>query len=287
MPESFSRGPLLLIGGAEDKVGSKAILRRFVQLAGGREARIAIIATASAFHDLVGKRYISLFTALGAAHAELLPLDSRAQASNRNLLNQLDEATGIFITGGDQLKITAVLGGTPVAKKIRERSVQGAVIAGTSAGASVASEHMMAYGDSGIAPRKDMMQFAPGLGLISGVVVDQHFGQRGRTGRLVTALAHNPDLIGIGLDEDTAVEIVPHGLVTVIGSGSVLIVDGSHTSFSDIHVIAQHTPLTIFDLRIHVLSQHYHYDLNRRMPLQPNEPLPPQPEYDGISGEGI
>lgn len=278
---------MLLIGGAEDKVGGKTILSRFVRLAGGRDARIAIIATASAFHDLVGRRYVALFTELGAAHVDLLQLNDRTHARRPDVLAQLDNATGIFMTGGDQLKITAILGGTPVAQKIRDRNRQGAIVGGTSAGASVSSEHMMAYGASGIAPRKAMMQFAPGLGLIDGVVVDQHFGQRGRTGRLVTALAHNPDLVGIGLDEDTAVEIDSHGLLTVLGRGSVLIVDGSGTSHTDIHALPDHAPLTIFDLKIHVLSRGYHYDLASRMPRLPNEPLAPPPELEGFGGEGI
>lgn len=287
MSQHHTRGPLLLIGGAEDKIGGKTILNRFVRLAGGHNARIAVVATASAFHDLVGRRYVGLFSDLGVAHVEVLPLNDRYQARNPEVLHRLETATGIFMTGGDQLKITAVLGGTPVAAKIRERNRLGAVVAGTSAGASAASEHMMAYGASGIAPHKSMMQFAPGLGLISGVVVDQHFGQRGRTGRLVTALAHNPDLIGIGLDEDTAVEIDANGMMTVLGRGSVLIVDGTGMSYTDIHNIPDHAPLTIFDLRVHVLSRGYHYDLATHTPRLPNEPLHLPPELDGLGGEGI
>lgn len=288
MNDSFEgRGPLLLIGGAEDKAGSKTILKRFVELAGGRAARVVIIATASAFHDIVGQRYVTLFTQLGAAQATLLPLNDRAQASSAAVTAQLEAATGIFMTGGDQLKITALLGGTPAARKIREANLRGAVVAGTSAGASVASEHMMAYGASGIAPHKDMMQFAPGLGLISGVVIDQHFGQRGRTGRLITALAHNPDLIGIGLDEDTAIEIQPNGFLTVLGRGSVLVVDAAATTWSDIYTVSDYAPLTMFDLRVHVLSQRYHYDLTTRTPHQPNEPAAPLPTTEGIGGEGI
>lgn len=282
-----ARGSLLLIGGAEDKAGSKTILKRFVELAGGRAARIVIIATASAFHDIVGKRYVTLFTRLGAAQATLLALNERTQASSPAVLAQIEAATGIFMTGGDQLKITATLGGTPTARAIREANRRGAVFGGTSAGASVASEHMMAYGASGIAPHKDMMQFAPGLGLVGGVVIDQHFGQRGRTGRLITALAHNPDLIGIGLDEDTAIEIQPNGFLTVLGRGSVLIVDGAGTTWSDIHSVSDHAPLTMFDLRVHILAQRYHYDLATRTPHLPNEPAAPMPDFQGVGGEGI
>lgn len=282
-----THGSLLLIGGAEDKVGSRTILSRFVQLAGGRGAQIVVVATASSFHDLVGQRYVSLFTALGAAHVEVLTVRDRDEARHAEPLAQLDAATGIFITGGDQLKLTAIIGGTPVAQHIRQRYAAGCVFGGTSAGASVAADHMMAYGASGIPPRKAMMQFAPGLGLISGVVIDQHFGARGRAGRLLTAVAHNPDLLGIGLDEDTAIEIEPNGWMTVLGRGSVLIIDGTEMSYTDIHRVSDNAPLTIFGMRMHVLSTGYHYDIRTRTPALPTAPPPVPVETEGMEGEGI
>lgn len=280
-------GSLLLIGGAEDKVGSRVILSRFVQLAGGSQARIAIMATASSFQDLIGERYMSLFAAMNVAHVEMLQVRDRMQAQQEEPLAQLDAASGIFIAGGDQLKLTAILGGTQVAQRIRQCHRKGCVVGGTSAGASVAAEHMMAYGSSGIPPRKSMMHFAPGLGLISGVIIDQHFGARGRAGRLMTAVAHNPGLLGLGLDEDTAVEINASGLLTVLGRGSVMIVDGTEMSYTDIHRIPENAPLTIFGMRLHVLSSGYHYDIGSRMPWLPTLPLPIPPETEGIDGEGI
>jgi cyanophycinase len=286
VPEQQTRGVLLLIGGAEDKAGSRVILRRFVHLAGGATARIAIIATASAYQDLVGQRYAALFSALGAAHVELLRVHDRAQAQQPGPSAQLAEATGIFLTGGDQLKLTAVLGGTRTADAIRRRFNAGCTVGGTSAGASVAAEHMLAYGAAGLPPRKAMMQFAPGLGLIGGVVVDQHFGARTRAGRLMTAVAHNPALLGIGLDEDTAAEIDPAGWLTVLGSGAVTIVDGAELTYSDIHHIPEQAPLTIFGLRMHVLANRYHFDLATRVPHLPTETsLHPEPGY--VYGEGI
>ncbi len=280
-------GPLLLIGGAEDKVGSRTILNRFVQLAGGSQARITVVATASSFEDLVGQRYATLFASLNSAHVEILQVRNRLQAQMTEPLSQLDQATGIFVTGGDQLKLTAVLGGTPVARHIRQRHQAGCVVAGTSAGASAAAEHMMAYGSSGIPPRKAMMQFAPGLGLISGVVIDQHFGARGRAGRLMTAVAHNPGLLGLGLDEDTAVEISSGGMLTVMGRGSVMIVDGTDMSFTDIHRIPDNMPLTIFGMRLHVLSSGYRFDIASRVPHLPVGPFQPPPDIQGVDGEGI
>jgi cyanophycinase len=280
-------GALLLIGGAEDKVGSRTILRRFVQLAGGPTARIAIMATASALFDYVSQRYARLFMDLGVEHVETVRVRDRADAMQPEPIEQLDRATGIFLTGGDQLKLTAMLGGTPVAAYLRQRHAAGAVIAGTSAGASAATEHMLAYGVSGFPPRKAMMQFAPGLGLISGVVIDQHFGARSRAGRLMTAVAHNPDLLGIGLDEDTAIEIAPNGMLTVIGRGSVMVVDGSNVTYTDIHRVPENVPIAIFGFVVHVLAHGYQYNMRTRTPHVPS-PLPAAPpELQGVEGEGI
>lgn len=268
------RGALLLIGGAEDKVGNRTILKRFVQLAGNQHAHIAVIATASAFHDLVGQHYAELFTALGAARVDILHLHNRVEAQQPEPVAQLQAASGVFMTGGDQLKLTAVLGGTPVARFLRQQHAAGCVVGGTSAGASAASEHMLAYGTSGIPPRKAMMQFAPGLGLVSGVVIDQHFGARGRAGRLMTAVAHNPHLLGLGLDEDTAVEIDHEDRITVLGHGSVMVLDGIDMSYTDIHLVADHAPLTIFGMRIHMLAQGYGYDMRTRVPRMPSSGTP-------------
>lgn len=283
---STTPGRLLLIGGAEDKVGGRAILTRFVQLAGGHAARIAVLATASSFQELVGQRYVALFSELGAGHVAVVRVQDRVQARQEEPLAQLGEASGIFITGGDQLKLAAMLGGTRVAEAIRQRHLAGAVVGGTSAGASAAAEHMLAYGASGIPPRKAMMHFGPGLGLIRGVVVDQHFGARGRAGRLMTAVAHNPELLGLGLDEDTAVEIDASGMLTVLGSGSAIVVDGAGMTHTDIHSVPDQAPLTIFDMRVHVLASGYHYDIPTRTPHLPAE-LPPYVEPGFLNGEGI
>lgn len=281
-------GPLLLIGGAEDRSGSREVLAHFVQMAGGSAAHIAVIATASSFYEYVGQRYVDLFLEMGAARAEMLQARDRFEARQLPASLQLEQATGIFITGGDQLKLAAMLGGTPVAALIRRRAAEGCVVAGTSAGASIVSTHMIAYGASGIPPRKGMMQFAPGLALLDGVVVDQHFGARSRAGRLATAIAHNPELLGIGLDEDTAVEIDTHGMLTVFGRGSVMIVDGAGLSFTDIHNVAEQVPITIFGLHLHMLTRGYHFDLHTRQPSFPRTPPPEAAEAQrGIEGEGI
>ena len=277
-------GTLMMIGGAEDKVGNRTILRRFVELAGGDQSRIAIIATASEIYEIVSQIYERIFTELGAADVHVLKLYSREDCCDENILAPISESSGLFLTGGNQLKLMTILGGTPAATRIRRAYRAGCSVAGTSAGASAVCQHMMAYGMSGITPRKAMMHFAPGLGLINRLLVDQHFGARGRTGRLVTALAHNPYLLGVGLDEDTAIEVDSKRMMSVIGRGSVTIVDGTEMSYNDIYRISDHAPLSIHNMRFHLLTHGYQFDINRRSPVVPA--TPPLPFEAGLYAEG-
>ncbi|GAC1361803.1 MAG: cyanophycinase [Herpetosiphon sp.] len=272
---SQTNGVLMLIGGAEDKAGNRSVLRRFVQLAGGDDARIGIVATASSIPEIVAATYERIFTELDVRDVCAVPLYRRENCLDEATIDLLNGCTGIFLTGGNQLKLMTVLGGTPAATRIRRRFRHGSVVAGTSAGASAVCEHMLAYGRSGITPRKDMMHFSPGLGLISRVVVDQHFGERGRTGRLITAVAHNPNLLGLGLDEDTAVEIAPDQRLRVFGRGSVMVVDGGDVGFNDLPTISDHAPLAVFNLRLHVLTHGHSFDIPSRLPLVPDAPVVP------------
>ncbi len=286
-PPDTNSGMLMLIGGAEDKVGNRAILRRFVELAGGSKARIAIIATASEIHGIVGRTYHHIFSELGVADVHVMDLNRREQCLEPDKLEPLDDATGIFLTGGNQLKLMTIIGGTPAATRIRRIYRGGAVVAGTSAGASAVCQHMMAYGSSGTTPRKAMMHFAPGLGLVTRLLVDQHFGARGRTGRLITAIAHNPYLIGVGLDEDTAVEVDARRMVRVFGRGSVMFVDGAGANYNNIHRLPDNAPLAMFDLRFHILTHGHSFDVHARQPVVPTiPPAPFEPEVY-LDGEGI
>ncbi|MBA3943213.1 MAG: cyanophycinase [Herpetosiphonaceae bacterium] len=280
-------GMLMLIGGAEDKVGHRSVLRRFIELAGGPAARIAVVATASEIHDIVATTYHRIFTDLGVADVRIMPLYSREACDDDAILATFNDATGIFLTGGNQLKLMMTLGGTRAATRIRRVYRYGCVVAGTSAGASAVCQHMMAYGDSGTTPRKAMMHFSPGLGLISRLLVDQHFGARGRTGRLITALAHNPYLLGVGLDEDTAIEIDAKHLMHVFGRGSVMVVDAGDMSYSDLHRLPDNTPLSIFNLRMHLLTHGHSFDIATRTPLVPATPPLPFEPPTFASGEGI
>jgi cyanophycinase len=256
-------GTVIVIGGAEDKVRDRVILGRFVTLAGGSEARIAVIATASSFGMEAGDRYRTVFTELGAAEVMTLNAVSRAQANDEHSAGIIGNSTGIFMTGGNQLRLSSMLGGTRLADAIMARFTAGAVVAGTSAGASAISSHMIAFGASGATPKHRMAQIAAGLGLLPGAIVDQHFQQRNRLGRLLSLIAQNPSLLGLGVDEDTAGVVGPDQVMEVIGRGSITVVDGS-ASETDAWEIRGHRPLMISGVVLHSLPAGYRFDLRRR-----------------------
>jgi cyanophycinase len=256
-------GTVIVIGGAEDKVRDRVILGRFTALAGGRDAKIAVIATASSLGMEAGERYKAIFTELGAA--EVLPLNAvtRMQANDEHVARIIRDSTGIFMTGGNQLRLSSMLGGTRLADAITMRFTAGAVVAGTSAGASAVSSHMIAFGASGATPKHRMAQIAAGLGLLPGVIVDQHFQQRNRLGRLLSLIAQNPSLLGLGVDEDTAGVVGPDQVMEVIGRGSITVVDGA-ASETDAWEIRGHRPLMISGVVLHSLPSGYRFDLRRR-----------------------
>jgi cyanophycinase len=261
--EGEQRGYIVPIGGAEDKLGDEAILKRFIKLCGRRDARIAVLPTASELRS-TGRRYEELFRDLKAAKVWVLPFETRAQCSDREELAVLEKASGVFLTGGSQLRLGTTLGGTPVAKALRLMNARGAHVAGTSAGAAFLSEHMIAFGEEGSTPRAGMVSLAPGLGLTNRVIVDQHFRQRDRLGRLLTALAYNPFAHGIGLDEDTAAFIGPDDTLEVIGSGAVTIVDPSEMEYSSMDEAKEGEPVSMVGVKLHILLDGARYDLHRR-----------------------
>jgi cyanophycinase len=263
IPDGATRGYIIPIGGAEDKEHAPVIHRRFIDLCGGADARIIVIPTASKVAD-TGDRYVRMFKDLGAGAAERLDFDSRRDCSEQNRLDRIAQATGIFITGGNQLRLTTILGGTPVAKLIRQRNAEGVHVAGTSAGAAFLSEHMIAFGEEGSTPLAGKVTLAPGLGLTNRFVIDQHFRQRDRLGRLLTALAYNPYAHGIGLDENTAVFIGPDNVVEVEGSGAITIVDASGLEFSSMDLVDEGDPICLIGLVMHVLVAGATYNLHTR-----------------------
>ncbi len=262
-PDGEARGWIVPIGGAEDKEADPKVLRRFVEICGGSDAHIVVIPTASRLIE-TGTQYARLFPELGAAEVTVLDFDTRRDCHEQNRLDTIERATGVFFTGGNQLRLSTLLGGTPVAKLIRVLNARGLPVGGTSAGASILSEHMIAFGQEGSSPRAGSVRLAPGLGLTNRFIIDQHFRQRDRLGRLVAGLAYNPFAIGIGLDEDTAAFIGPDDTLEVEGSGSVTIVDASELSFSSMDRAGEDDPVCLLGLRVHILIAGATFNLHTR-----------------------
>lgn len=265
------RGNLVIIGGAEDKEFDCVILRRFVELAGGKEATIAVITTATEYPREVGNQYRTLFYDLGAHRVEALFITKREDAGDLHLAEQIKQCTGIFFTGGDQLRITSIIGGSRVDEAIRRAYEHGVVIAGTSAGASVMSDTMIVEGDSADTAKKCTLNMAHGMGLLEEVVVDQHFAQRGRINRLLTAVAQNPYVLGVGIDEDTAIVVNPDATFEVIGSQTVTVVDGRFIRYTNVSESEPNEPLALSNVVLHILPTGYSFDLGHRQPFSAKE----------------
>ena len=264
-----TQGPVMPVGGAEETEPGGEILERFVDLAGGKKARIAIIPTASDDPQRSGDGYATLFREMGVREADWLRVERREDANGEPSLSLLREATGLFITGGDQARLVELLVGTLVMECIRMRNADGVIVAGTSAGASILSALMMA-GGTGVggdsnesAARKGMVDVVAGFGLLQDIIIDQHFSQRGRLGRLLSVFAGTPGLIGIGLDEDSAVLINREGTLEALGSNMVTIVDGRNT-ISDYFDRQDGEVLTITGSSLHVLAGGRQFDVDAR-----------------------
>ena len=258
-----ARGYIIPIGGAEEKLRNPEILGRFVELCGGTPARIAIIPTASELED-TGRNYEKLFRRLGVDHARVLPLFTRDDCKITEHADYIEKADGVFMTGGNQLRLSTTLGGTPVAQLIRRRNAQGMHVAGTSAGAAFMPEHMIAGGAEGSTPSPDKVTLAPGLGLTNNFIIDQHFRQRDRLGRLLTALAYNPFAVGIGLDEDTAAFIRPGDNLVVAGSGGITVIDPSELTHSSMDSARRNEPVSLIGVRLHILISGGRFEIRTR-----------------------
>src|SRR5579862_1921310 len=255
-------GPLIAIGGAEDKVRERTILRYFLEVAGGSDASVVVLATASEWPEAAGERYAELFYALNADSVEVLRIATREEAlvAGAEAHERLEYATGLFITGGGQLRLSSILGGTQVAATIQARHAAGMLVAGTSAGAAFLSRHMIALGDSGATPRRRLVHLAPGLGLAPDLVIDQHFRRRDRLGRLLTALSYNPGLLGVGIDDNTAAVIDAEGVLRVLGAGAVTVVDARDMRYTDSHAVHRGQPLAMLGVKLDVLSSGCRYE---------------------------
>ncbi len=258
------RGYLIPIGGAEKKSRKPAILERVTSLAmqNGR-SHLVVIATASQSED-TGPRYVQLFKELGVDDAVSISPQSRSDCEREDYLTTLQETSMIFITGGNQLRLSSVIGGTSMARMIRRQHARGVHVAGTSAGAAIISEHMIAGGEIGPTPRRQGVDMAAGLGLTSSLVIDQHFRQRDRLGRLLTALFYSPFLTGLGLDEDTAAFIDPQGEFEVVGSGAITVVDPGNLQYTSVDSVKPGKPVSLIGLTVHVLTAGARYNIHTR-----------------------
>lgn len=268
---STQQGPVMAIGGAEDKFRDRVILTRFAELAGGQDARIAVIPTASSIES-AGERYKAIFLGMGVDHVDIAVVGDRPDANSDSVAGMIEDATGIFMTGGNQMRLAAILGGTRVMKKILERNRNSAVVAGTSAGASILSSHMVAYGSSGNSPKMRMAQMVAGFGLVPEAIIDQHFRQRDRLGRLMMMVASNPSLLGVGVDEDTAAIFGEDGSLEVLGRHSVTIIDGAD-AYTDVYRVKGHGGITLSGAKIHVLTGGHVFDtMSRTLVATPELP---------------
>jgi cyanophycinase len=260
----LSSGSILAVGGAEDKVSKRGILERFVKEAGGTHARIAILPTASTIPVERAAFYGQVFAHLGAGEAYPVPILTRRDAQAAAHTESIGSATGVFITGGDQSRLVNVLSETRAFEAIRDRLLGGAVVAGTSAGASAFSATMIVGGQTGLQLRKNAVKLAPGLGVITRLIIDQHFSQRQRLGRLLTAVALEPERLGVGIDEDTAIVYYGNGQIEVIGKGQVFILDGSKAVTRGLEKHPATRPFTLSDVVLHVLTAGDTFDVLAR-----------------------
>ncbi len=267
MPQSLNTA-IMVIGGAEDKLHGREILHDFFWRAGGTDARIAIIPSASREPVVIGDRYQTIFADMGASEIKVMNIDDRVQCELPELQEYVSECTGVFLTGGDQLRLCGLLSETPVMNIVRSRAQTGQItLAGTSAGAAVMGYHMIAGGGSGESPNHSLVDMTLGLGIIPEVLIDQHFHNRNRMGRLMSAIVCHPTLLGIGIDEDTCALFEGDGILQVLGKGAVTILDPSEMTYTNQAEIDKTEPLSMANLRLHVLSAGGRFDLRQRTML--------------------
>ncbi|MEO0868398.1 MAG: cyanophycinase [Cyanobacteria bacterium J06642_11] len=262
--------PVMVIGGAEDKVGPCSILTNFFKSAGGSEAVIGIVPSASQEPSVVGGRYHRIFSQMGARNVQVLDIRRPHECDEDRWLQLLDKCTGVFLSGGDQVRLFEFIRNSTFLTTLKKRLHLGTlVLAGTSAGAAVMGEKMISGGSSGESPNRGLVDLMDGLGFIPEILVDQHFHNRNRMARLLSAIAANPNKLGIGIDEDTCAAFKEDGTFEVIGKGSITVIDPrelTHTNYSSAHHTA---PLNLHDLRVHILNEGDQYDYRRRLVCMP------------------
>lgn len=260
---------ILIIGGAEDKLNERHILRKFVEMSGGAEASILIVPVPSDFPVVTATLYSGLFETLGIKKISVLAATSRQEILKINAREELKSVTGVFLTGGDQMRLSSIIGGTDLLTELKSKVRKGKIVlAGSSAGAASMSSTMIVRGEPSVQPLKDSIRLCPGLGILKNVIIDQHFTQRARLTRLITAISYNPSNLGIGIDENTAIHIRKDGVLEVLGSGTVTIIDGSKITYNTIAEVHESDPFSIMGLQVNILSSGVRYNIYNRKPVE-------------------
>lgn len=273
MPRKEGRGSLIAVGGGESSditEDSLKIIEKFLEVSGGlNKARIILMTVATDSPEDALKRYEEVFDRLKFKNFEMVNIADRCESYDETVLEKVKHATGLYFTGGNQLHVTALTGGTPLHNLILDKFHKGMTIGGTSAGAMMMSSSTLLSGETKSAPRLGAIELAPGMELLDNTVIDTHFSQRGRHGRLLSSVAQNPQVLGIGIDERTAM-VVHDGKFEVIGEGVVTIICAKHSMHNNLPYIKTEDPIGIFDVDFHVLPEGYRYDLTKREPITPN-----------------
>lgn len=264
-------GHIIAIGGAEDKTSDLAILRRVFELAPKDSDEVVIIATASSIPEQLLPCYEAVFARLGASQIHALDIQDRRQAADAENVQLIQRSGVIFFTGGDQLRLTNVLGGSAALRAIRKRLKAGAVVAGTSAGAAAMPSTMIYNGAAADALRKGAVNMSFGLDFIRGMVIDSHFLERGRFTRLMEVGASNPEQLGVGIGEDAAVIIHPNRILETIGTGHVIIIDSRDLASSNIAELSIGEPVAVENMILHAMVSGHGYDIDARRYLSADE----------------
>jgi cyanophycinase len=268
--------PVMVIGGAEDKVNGCAILNAFFNSAGGKLANIGAIPCASQEPSVVGDRYYQIFKGMGAQQVQILDIRQSQECDEERWLDVLSQCTGVFFTGGDQLRLRDLIGGSQFMAAIKQRIALGnLVLAGTSAGAAIVGEKMISGGSSGDSPSQSLVDLTTGLGIFPDLLVDQHFHNRNRMARLMSAIAAHPDKLGVGIDEDTCAAFEDESTFEVLGKGTITIIDPGKLTHTNYLASGQNSPLSLHNLTVHILSPGDRYNYQQRVVL----PAPVMPRY--------
>lgn len=260
-------GNLVIIGGAEDKKEKCEILKEVVKRSKESGKPLIVLTAATDYPEEVGGVYKNVFKKLNYTDIKIIHVKEREDANREDFCKEILNSGCVFFTGGDQLKITSLIGGTNMLESLKEAYRNGTLIVGTSAGASCVCSTMVVSGMDDNSPRKCTIKMAPGLDIMRGVLIDQHFAQRGRIGRLLSAIAQNPEMLGIGIDENTAIVLEESSILSVIGSGAVTIADGRGLSHTNVSELAPDESLALMDVKLHILPNGYKYDIENRVPI--------------------